>query len=330
MKGVLSTCLATACAASLAAQTPFRAGIDLVPVHATVTDRNGRLVTDLRSEEFEVFDDGRKQRLTSFSNDLQPFSIVMMLDRSGSMADYFDAVRESAIEFVNRLLPGDRVRIGSLSHEVRISPPVPTGERGELLRILREDLQDIGPSPVWIALDRSITALAHERGRRVVLLFSDGHDDPPAGLGTITYFDDVLRRVRSNDVMVYAVGVRSAGRQTPNRLLSPGLQGQLFPRPRTPVLPKPRAGSRRENTEPDPRLRQLAVESGGGYFELGTGQDLRAVFARVSEELHRQYWLGFRAATLDDRLHRIKVKVKRPDVDVRARKSYVASARHAS
>jgi VWFA-related protein len=326
---------AAVCAGSLSAQVPFRAGIDLVPVYATATDRAGRLVTDLRSEEFEVFDNGKRQRLTTFSNDQQPFSIVILLDRSGSMADYFDVVRESAIEFVERLMPGDRVRIGSFSHEIRLSPDAFTSDRAELGRILREDLQDIGPSPVWIALDRSITALAKEPGRRVVLLFSDGHDDPPAGLGTITRFDDVLRRVRVADVMVYAVGIGSVTAQSRSRLWSPSLPlpgrpGQLFPRPRAPGQPQPRIGGNREKTEPDPRLKLLAGESGGGYFELGGRQNLRAVFSRVSDELHRQYWLGFRAVTLDDRLHQIKVKVKRPNVDVRARKSYVASTRRPS
>lgn len=327
---ILTSLASCAIVASVAAQTPFRGGTDLVSVYATVTDSNGRLVTNLRQDEFEIFDNGRKQPVSVFSNDLQPFSTVMMIDRSGSMADHFDVVRDAAMAFVDHLLPGDRVRIGSFSHEIRISPPMFTSDRADLVRILGEGMQDIGPSPVWIAIDRGMTALAPEPGRRVVLVFSDGHDDPPKGLGTITRFDDVLRRVRGNDVMIYAIGLVVVSSENPSRTWSPGLHvprgpGPIFPKPRGPLAPKRSEGGKEKREEPDPGLRQLAGESGGGYFELTNGYNLGAVFTRVSDELHRQYWLGFRAPKLDDRLHRVDIKVKRPGVEVRARKSYVAS-----
>ena len=90
--------LASACAvATLAAAPPqdpatqaYRSATNLVSVYTTVTDENGRLVTDLRRDEFEVRDNGRVQPLTVFSNDLQPFTAVVMLDCSGSMADHFE------------------------------------------------------------------------------------------------------------------------------------------------------------------------------------------------------------------------------------------------
>jgi len=308
----------------------FRAGTDLVSVFATVTDDDGRLVTDLGREEFAVYDNGRKRPLTVFSNDLQPFSAVVMLDRSGSMADHFDVVRDGALEFVRHMLPADRLRIGSFSADILISPEGFTSDRVELERILHDDLQDLGPSPVWNAVDRSITALLPESGRRVVLLFSDGHDAPPRGLA-ITHYDDVARRARYDEIIVYAIGFSAESTVTLRPALPGG--GTRQPQPRGPAWPPGGAGpfklpglTRTRVVDPDPDLRKLTEESGGGYFEMTSRTDLKSIFARVAEELHRQYWLGFTPASLDGRTHTLEVKVSRRHVKVQSRRSYVADA----
>ena len=78
--------------------------------------------------------------------------------------------------------------------------------------------------------------------------------------------------------------------------------------------------------KPDPGLAKLATETGGGYFELTTTADLASTFARVAEELHHQYLLGFSPTALDGKTHRIGVSVKDPQMIVRARKTYLAAA----
>jgi hypothetical protein len=75
---------------------------------------------------------------------------------------------------------------------------------------------------------------------------------------------------------------------------------------------------------PDPALRDLASISGGGYFELGEDDDLNETFARVAEELHQQYWLGFVPSSLDGRVHDIEVDVRPRGLEVRARQTYRA------
>ena len=79
--------------------------------------------------------------------------------------------------------------------------------------------------------------------------------------------------------------------------------------------------------KPDPGLKRLADQSGGGYFELGWKDNLGAVFTRVADELHHQYALAFPPKKLDGKTHKLEVKVKRPDLVIRGRKSYVAEAR---
>ena len=78
-------------------------------------------------------------------------------------------------------------------------------------------------------------------------------------------------------------------------------------------------------TDPDPSLKKIAAESGGGYFELKEGADLSSTFTRVAQELHSQYVIGFTPESLDGKLHALQVRVKRPKMTARARKSYIAS-----
>jgi Ca-activated chloride channel family protein len=276
---------------ALAAQDPqgvFRGGTQTVPIYATVLDREGRLVPNLERQHFEVYDDGKLQPLTVFKSDVQPVTVVVMLDTSGSMTFNLELLKVAAEQFVIRLLPDDRVKIGSFSDKILLSPTF-TGDRDEMVRILHEDIQFGNPTFLWDAIDRSMTALASEPGRRVVLIFTDGDDQTSVA----TDFKSVLNRALNEDFMVYAVGLRSQ------------ILGTV--------------------TRPDHHLRELAAETGGGYFELTHTADLNTTFTRVADELHRQYVLGFSQPTLDGKIHKIEVKVKVDGMTARARKSYVAS-----
>jgi VWFA-related protein len=288
---------------------PFRSAADIVSVFATVTDRDGRSVRDLSIADFQVTDNGRRQPIVVFSQGEAPITTVIMLDCSGSMTANADRVRDGAGEFVSRLGSQDRARIGNFARQIRLSPSNFTNDRDVLRRVLQYDLQDMGPSPVWTAVDRSITVLRAEPGRRVILLFSDGHDDPDLGQ-IVTEFRDVVHRARYNDIMVYAIAFpKITGLSLGQR------RGQLFELQQKVEIEKPHSS-----------LKQLAAETGGGYFELQPEDDLGPTFARVADELHQQYWLGFKASSLDGKVHSIGVKVRRSDVTVRARKSYVADA----
>jgi Ca-activated chloride channel family protein len=299
--------------AGQASQT-YRGGTDLVAVYATVTDESGRLVYDLQKSDFTVTDNGKVQPVVFFSNDVQPITIVVMLDRSGSMASNFTLVQEATDELISRLLPDDKARIGSLSHQIQILPGTFTNDHDELKRIVRYDMQQIGPSPVWTAVDRSITALLPEGGRRVVLLFSDGHDSPERGQ-VHTDVKDIMWRTKVDEIMVYAIGFASE---------APQLSAPYLVRPRPGFPPTMSRTLSVHMQPPDPALKDLAAQSGGGYFELDERLDLRATFARVADELHHQYLLGFAPKKLDDKEHKLQVKVSRPDLTVRARRSYVA------
>jgi VWFA-related protein len=329
-------------------QPEFRVSTATVSVHATVVDSEGHVVTGLTAEDFEVFDNGRLQPLKVFDAGQRPISIVMMIDRSTSMEPHAARVDAAARAFVSNLLPEDRVRIGSFGDQIRIQPETFTSDAVTLHRII-----DRGPAggatPLWRATAMALSALADEQGQRVALVFTDGRDTP-AFSANIT-FSDILRRVRQEETMVYAVGLAfrcggNGGRRGPplgfdqtSPLMFQGMPRRRFPGPGTQMpfpggrgrMPFPIPQPRRvpvENcreTGPDPDLQELAIAGGGGYIELRSSDDLTTTFENVARELHSQYLLGFDAPELDGRLHSLDVRVKRPGATVRARRTYMAA-----
>ena len=297
----------------------FRAATRTVPVYVTVTDAEGRLVPDLGRDDFEILDNGKPQAISIFASDIQPIMVVMMLDRSGSMVDNFRRVQEAAEQFVTRLLPADKARIGSFSYRIQVDPRTFTSDRNELLRILYKELQEPGPTPLWNAISVGMTALTRQEGRRVVLVFTDGADRPGNDRATNISLGDLMKRAREEDVMVYGVGL--AGRMPTGGM---GRRGGYGGGGRYP--PPPGGWSAAGRTQkPDEGLSKLAAESGGGYFELESTDDLGSTFARVADELHRQYAMGFSPEKLDGKTHKLEVRVKKPGMTARARKSYVAT-----
>ena len=292
-------------------QAPIRSGARTVAVYTTVTDKDGRLIPDLARDEFEIYDNGKLQPTTVFSSELQPITVVMMLDRSGSMRGNFGLVEAAGEAFVRRLRPEDRARIGSFAGRIQVDPENFTNDQEQLIRILRTELQQEGPTPLWNAVNVAITSLLPEQGRRVVLIFTDGEDNPMNFKFNNQSVMDVMDRAQRENVMVYAIGLESRGMPAGGR---GGLGGGGFG-----------GGFGGMTQRPDPGLPKIAGETGGGYFELTRAEDLASTFARVADELHRQYALGFEPSKLDDKTHKLEVKIKQPGAKARARKSYVAS-----
>jgi VWFA-related protein len=294
-----------------AQQAPtFSTGNKTVAVYATVTNAEGRLVPDLGRDQFTVEDNNKKQDLTLFANDVQPITVVMLLDRSGSMRANFELVAKAAESFVDTMIPGDKARIGSFSNRIQIDPRDFTSDHDELHHILQTELQEEGPTPLWNAINVGITALLHVQGRRVILVFTDGVDQPGNMSNMNSSLKDVMKRAEEEDVMVYAIGL--AGQNGPNAH-GGGYGGH------------PGGGSRGGfDDHPDEGLPKIAAATGGGYFELTRTADMGSTFKRVADELHHQYALGFAPQNLDGKMHQLAVKVGAADMIVRARRSYLA------
>jgi VWFA-related protein len=140
----------------VAQQGVFRSSTHTVPVYATVHDSAGRLVPDLEREHFEILDNGVRQPITVFKSDIQPIAVVLMLDTSGSMTLELERLKQAAEQFVIRLLPDDRARIGSFAGTIRIKPDLFTSNRDDLIRVLHTDIQYGNPTHLWDAISLGI------------------------------------------------------------------------------------------------------------------------------------------------------------------------------
>jgi len=277
---------------SAAAQQPtFRSGSRVVPSFVTVTDANNRLVTDLTREDFEILDNGKVQELTIFDNEVRPISVVVMLDTSISMTHRLNDLYAGAEQFLLRLLPHDKATVAAFNDKIEFASGF-TNDRNSLVSALKH--LDFGnETHLYDAVHASLDELEKVDGRRVLLLFTDGAD-----FGSRQGSGRALERARDNEVMIYGIGLETEF-----------FNGQTYVR-----------------SKPDSILNRFANETGGGFFDLKKNADLNASFTRIAQELRSQYLLGFSPATLDGKVHRLEVRVKRPGFKARSRRSYVASA----
>lgn len=275
-----------------AAQQPFRSSVDLVPVFATVLDKDGGFRGGLTKEDFTVLDNGKPQTITSFSSETQAISVSLILDTSGSMVEAERRVLRAAGIFLSQLRGDDRAMVGTLWFQ---GPPF-TADKKRLLDSLGMLPRD-GSSPIFAAISRSLTSLDKEPNRRVIVIYTDGKNNAFMGRALFTQqgvvpadpaqLEQNLRaRIERDGVMLYALG----------------FEGVSLTR----------------------TMKNMATHSGGRAAELKKDDDLANELAAVVDELHHQYLLGFTPATFDGQVHKLEVKVKPKGLTVRARESYVA------
>jgi VWFA-related protein len=273
-------------------QTVFRGTGDTVRVFVTATDKSERLATSLPRDVFEVRDNGRPQPITVFDNSPQPIRLIVMLDVSGSMERNLPLLRAASVELFNRLGPDDGAKVGTLGHTIEIMPEF-TKDARALQSALPAEIPPDAPTPLWRGIDQAMSAFDPKDDRRhVVLVLSDGKDSP--GFTKKFYSQlEIIERATAEEVMIYAIGLRSRS-------------GSPMPMPGTNPMAVLVADL------PDPGLGKAAIETGGGYFELSPRDNFPATFARVADELHSQYLIGYAPPAKDGKVHKIEVKVSAP------------------
>lgn len=267
----------------------LRISANLVSVPVTVVNRQGQYVVDLRQQDFHVFEDNKEQTIVHFSNVDQPFSVILLIDTSGSTAPFLDQIKGAAKALVDQLRPADTVR--------------PVYFHGEIKSLTAEGLSDrklfdaaidrieSGPpnmgTRLYDAVAFGLGALKPVATRRAVILLSDGENT--WGKATMK---GTLREAEESGVVVYTVQF-----------------GDLQPL--------------RHQASPQIYLQQLAERTGGRYFKGGDMNAIKQSFVEVAKELRRQYVLGYEPNEPERiGLRRIRVKVNRKQVAVRARSSY--------
>ena len=272
-------------------QPTFKSGTRTVPVYATVFDEDGRLVPGLEQSDFEIYDNGKKQAVTIFDNKPIPFSAALTLDSSISMEMNLPFMQDAAVQFVIRLAPEDKTVVGFFNSKIQFSPSL-TNDRDSLVSYIRNNMTRGNSTRLWDGVDAAMDQLTDALGRRVVVVQTDGDD-----LGASSRSNgDILERAQREDVMIYTLGIESYYHN----------------------------GERWTLSRPGGAFRRLAAETGGGFFELKKSAELNSTFTRVIAELHSQYVLGFSPTAMDGKAHKLEVRLSKPGLTARARKSYVA------
>ncbi len=265
-----------------------------IPLFVTVLDQEKRTVSGLTKEDFQIYDGGKPQAVLSFDTTPRPVNIVVMLDTSGSMTRALDLAKRAIDEFLSRLSREDKALVAGFNDKTTFKPDTGFTGRVDLLRAGLVQLPGGSPTRLYDAVGQSIERLKNMPGRRVVVVMTDGDD----------YFSklapgEVTKRARAADVTVYGIV----------------LVNEYVDRP-----PSMR------RTSPDRGLKNLCAESGGGFLVLTKGAEWGPAFADLAQELHGEYVISFSPSKVDGKVHKLEVKVTKPGLTARARKSYLAAS----
>jgi len=301
--------------ASLAQQGVERIRVQttLVNVPVIVTDRQGGSISGLKAEDFSLYDDGVRQSLAFFAAVEEPIRIALLLDTSQSTKIVLDRIRNAADGFVSQLRPQDQAMVASFDAEVHVLCRFSSNEE-QLKRAIRSAQvgDDVGTKMCDAVVQVVEKYLRPGQGRKAIVLLTDGQD-----YASRFSADDMVSAVVDSGVVVYPVYYRIDVRE-----LSKKLFGISLPKSAT-------GGAAWEENERTAAalLQRLADESAGNLYRSEV-IDLKKTFARVAEGLRHQYLLAFYPdpSRVDGMQHALRVAVTRPDLVVRARSSYRASA----
>jgi Ca-activated chloride channel family protein len=270
----------------------FRSRVDLISVTATVVDRDGRLVTGLSKDAFELYEDGERQKITQFTSERVPISLAVLLDVSDSMFGQRLVDARAAVErFLFDLLdPADEFSLIAFNHEPRVLTPWTRSQD-----VIKQSLAELRPFGATGLYDAVIAALPlmenRSRQRGALLIISDGAD---------TASDTTMHELRSallrSDAFSYAIGIDPPAR----RAINIGVNLSA--------------------------LTEITNGSGGRTEVVHDTADLNDATARIADELNKQYLLGYTSSRAQDgRYHSIRVHAVDLSYRVRSRNGYVAS-----
>lgn len=305
---------------------------NLVTIPVSVLDRDGRFISGLAQQDFQIFENGVKQKIEYFANVEQPFTVVLLIDVSRSTELQIEEIHDAAIAFTNQLRPNDRVAVISFDEQVHVLSPA-TNNRNVLRNAIRQARYGQGTS-LYEAVDQTINRHIRQiEGRKAVVLFTDGVDTT----SRFATFQSTVRDAEEAEALIYPIrydtfdgnqggGYNPYPRRRRNRgdILGDILGGIIIGGGRYPQGGGGGVNGTRQEYETGRRyLEQLAQNSGGRFFEAN--RDLNAAFRGIAEELRRQYSIGYSPERVGQKGERrqIKVRVMRPNLVVRARNSYI-------
>lgn len=260
-------------------------------IEFTATDSAGQYL-ELTAEDLEVVEDGKAQAVDTFQEAVQPVSIVLALDASGSMKRKETEVIESARRFVEALRKEDKLGLMLFADKPELAHDLSTNRAFTHEAI--KGYQALGGTALYDALADSLTLVQREDARRVVVVMTDGRDEdnPGTGPGSRRILDDVLKLQKQSGATVFGIGLGTKVDSGP--------------------------------------LERLAAASGGQALFPAEAADLEAEYRKIAEDLRRRYVVSYTASDSrrDGTWRKVEVRVKgRPDAIVRSAGGYFAPER---
>lgn len=310
----------------------------LVSVPVRVLDRKGRFIAGLNQSNFKVFEDNVEQEIGYFTNELQPFTIALVLDMSYSSTFKISEIQFAAISFIDQLRPEDKVLVVSFDRDVQILCEA-TSDRQEIYKAIKLAKIAMGTS-LYEAVNIVVNnRLGRVEGRKAMVLFTDGVDTTSETSSNVENLRDALesetliypvRYDTFNDVQKIKSAPPTGGMpgslppSTPPAIPTRDPSGLPFPLPSI-GRPSDKGTSREDYFNAERYLDELAVRTGGQVYVASTYGNLTEAFRKIANELRQYYSIGYSPKDEGKRgkIRKLKVVTDQPGVIVKARLTYV-------
>ncbi len=274
---------------------------NLVKLPVSVFDNNGRFISALQQNDFQIFENGYQQQIEYFASVENPFTVVLLLDLSPSTKYKINEIQDAAISFYDELRSNDRLIVVAFSRDMEVLSDG-NADYTQIRSDIRRAKFGTGTS-LYDAVDYAMDKIKAIEGRKAIVLFSDGVDTTSRQAD----FNGTIRQAHSTDALIYSVRYDTFIPNTTGKKITYGV-----------------GGSPEEHQRGKIYLRNLTEFSGGRIYEADTTANLNRAFKNIAEELRRQYFIGYYPETegVEGERRNIMVRVKRPNLIVRTKGSY--------
>ncbi len=296
-----------------------RVPTDLITIPVRIAARDGKPVSNVLRNEFKIFENGVEQEIAYFSDEEQPFTVVLILDMSYSSAFKLEDIQLAARIFVSKLREHDRVMVVGFDEKPHVLCQ-PTSDR-RILGLAIEGARIGSGTALYDTLETMLRdKLSNISGRRSIILLSDGVDTSSESSSA----GSLEKRLAGEDVIVYPIQYDTFDDVQKSRKKDAEIRFDENDRPYAVVAPA-KKGEREEDYETARTFfRNISDSTGGRVYRVSSTTNLNDAFSNIANELRRIYSIGYYPS--EDRksgaTYDIKVRVYRPDLKITARNQY--------
>lgn len=303
-----------------------RVETNLVQLNVGVVDKQGRAVTNLSRNDFVVYEDDVRQPIVNFESTATPFSLVLLLDMSGSTLTFRPTLKQAALRFIDALSPADRVAVVAFNAKVRTLTKF-TSDRRKIAEGI-DYAEGRGETHLFEALRNALEQLSREGQRRkAIVVLSDGLDTEMRNMdrtsaGNAKTNEEAIGLIKPEASASLNAVLNAADRQGvtiyPLALPSGDPKRLAFPDPKQIAI----------YTSARARMQTLADRTGGRLNVIRRLEDMGYLYAEVAADLRTLYSVGYQPAgarTRDGRWRKIRIEVARPELIARTRPGYYAN-----